>query len=93
MESVEREYKKKIEYKNQFNMDVLKELQDFYQNCFSQFINELAPVNYGLKKVANRISNGMEMLFQSFLRHHCVEIQDYQRKIDGLKVSNRNQLY
>ena len=35
MESVEREYKKKIEYKNQFNMDVLKELQDFYQNCFS----------------------------------------------------------
>ena len=30
MESVEQEYRKKIEYQNSFNMDVMKELQGFY---------------------------------------------------------------
>ena len=63
MDSVEQEMKKKLSNTSNMGMDIIKELQEFYQNCFTQFMLDLAPINFELKKVANRISNGVDLTF------------------------------
>eukprot|EP00347_Sterkiella_histriomuscorum_P001606 403371385 len=96
MDSVEQELKKKIGSSSQcINMEIIKHLQDFYQKCFTQLILELAPLNYELKNVANRISNGIDLTFQTLLRHHFVEIQQLQNKImkQNTEISNLKQQY
>ncbi|CDW81542.1 UNKNOWN [Stylonychia lemnae] len=84
MDSVESELRKKYEDKG-FGMNIIKELQEFYQNCFTQFIYNLSQTNQEYKKIANRISNGVELTFSAFLRHHVKEVQCLNQVIEEQK--------